>query len=127
MFDDRLQEAANRAEETEAAKVGSDLTDREAARRRSAPKRFRVIFRRALFLMALFGVVLLAGIVGLILAASSSPFSWPWLIVWGAMVIAVNIAWFVNWRCPVCGEYLGGGYWGMFSVRHCLNCGADLE
>jgi len=127
MSDDRLQEAVNRAEETEAAKAGSDVTERQDALRRSARERFRVIFRRALLLMALSGVIALVGLVGLILPAGSTPFTWAWILVSAAMIIAVNIAWFVNWRCPVCGAYLGGGYWGMFSVRHCLNCGADLE
>jgi hypothetical protein len=123
--EDRLQEATNRAEETKAAQVSSDETVRHA-RGRSSRDGFRTIFLRALLLLAVSGVVLLISIVWIIVADPSRPLSWAGLVIWAAAIIGLNVAWFLNWRCPICGGYLGGGYWGMFSVRHCLNCGAEL-
>ena len=125
MDDDRLQEALNRANETEAAQAGSNGTVRQGGER-SARHRFRAIFRRALVLMALLPIVALAGIVAFLVSGPSNPPPLAELVIWGVVFFGLYAAWIVNWRCPVCGAYLGGGWWGFFSVRHCLKCGAEL-
>jgi len=91
MDEDRLQEAINRAEETEAAQASSDGTVRQA-RGRSSRERFRTIFRRALLLLALSGVVIFVGIVAIMLADPSRPLSWAGLVIWAAVIIGLNVA-----------------------------------
>lgn len=126
MDDDRLQEALNRAAETETANTESAGRATQG-RERFARERFRAIFRRALVLMALLPIVGLGGIVALFIGGPSNPPPLAGLVIWGAVFAGVYAAWFVNWRCPVCGAYLGGGFWGFLSVRHCLWCGSELK
>ena len=125
MDDDRLQEAINRAEETETAEAGSDATARED-RPRPSRERFRVIFRRALLLMALLLIAALVGVVALFSGGPSNPPPLAGFVILAAVLAALYAAWFLNWRCPECGAYLGSGFWGTFSVRRCLNCGSEL-
>ncbi len=77
--------------------------------------------------MALLPIAALAGIVALLLGSPSNPLSLTGLVIWAAVIVGLNVAWFVNWRCPICGAYLGGGFWGMFSVRNCIRCGSKLK
>ncbi|MGD1120115.1 MAG: hypothetical protein ABR886_11630 [Dehalococcoidales bacterium] len=48
--------------------------------------------------------------------------------VWGfivfiAIMVAIGVASFFNWRCPSCHKYLGS-YW---NPRKCPRCGAKLQ
>lgn len=88
-------------------------------------RRFRVIYRRALYLIAL--EVLLAFVAAVLLAfVPFSEFLLAYLL-WASGFIAVAILYVVNWRCPACRGFLGGGFWGLFSVSHCLRCGVALK
>ena len=75
MDDDRLQEALDRADGTEAAQA-SDGTARQGGER-SSRQRFRAIFRRALVLMALLPIVGLVGIVAILLGVPPTHRRWP--------------------------------------------------
>lgn len=77
--------------------------------------------------MALFPLVVLVGIVALALGGPSQPPSLAAFVIFMSVLMVLMVAFVANWRCPVCGGYLGRGFWGIFSVCHCLRCGAALR
>ncbi len=108
------------------SRVGEELDEAPEAHGVYAGGAFERIFRRALILIGI-GVLLVIGMFAMIPFVTSTGWVPGILIVWLVAFMAVAIASVVNWRCPVCGGYLGKGFWGMFSVTHCMHCGARLK
>lgn len=91
----------------------------------SAVGAFRRVYRRALYLAGLQALLLVLAFVTISIASSGLAVALAFF--WMFAFIAALVGSVVNWRCPVCGGYLGKGFWGMFSVSHCIRCGARLK
>ncbi len=89
--------------------------------------RFRALYRRALYILGSGAVVIVVGAIALaLLAPSSGPGVVAFLLVWFVILAGIAIFWYLNWRCPACGSYLGGGFRGFLDVKSCPSCGARL-
>lgn len=89
--------------------------------------RFRSVLRRASLILGSEVVVILVGVVFVVLWASVPGVpALAVLMVWFVLVAALVFLWYVNWRCPACGSYLGKAPWDMFRVERCLTCGTRL-
>jgi len=116
--DDDFQDAVSRVQE--------DWANPPGRRNVSARTEFRRIYRRALSILGLEFLLVVAMLFAVPFASSSGAFPIAFLL-WAIAFAALSIAYVVNWRCPVCGGYLGQGFWGIFSVSHCIRCGASLK
>lgn len=107
------------------AETGSGATASPEAR--TIVARFRALFRRALYILGFGAAVLIVGAIALIaLAPSTGPGLVAVLLVWFVLLAAMALLWYLNWRCPSCGSYLGGGFRGFLNVSRCPSCGARL-
>lgn len=89
--------------------------------------RFRAIYRRALYILGFEAAVIVVGAIAILaLSPTTEAGVIAALLVWFVLIASMAILWYLNWRCPACGAYLGGGVRGFLSVKNCLSCGARL-
>ncbi len=109
-----------------ASRIGEDWVAPHRANEISARAQFKVIFRRALYIIGVQVVLVIILLVFIPLAPSLETLQ-TGFVMWFVLFVVFWAAYIINWRCPICGGFLGQGFWGIFSVSHCMRCGARLE
>lgn len=92
---------------------------------------FASVFQETLILGGATFLITILGGVTLFLASHQGvrfgPFEWFLFIAWLAVAFGLLAITYDTWRCPVCGSYLGQGFWGIGDVVHCMSCGTRLK